>query len=342
MTGIYFAGNFLSKSTGLVGVNETLAEKFSHSNWQIVTASKYKNRILRMADFLLTAFLNRKYYNFAVLEVYSFLAFRWVELLCVLLRRLDKPYILSLHGGRLPEFAQAEPVRFKNLLQSASKVTTPSILLKNTFSTIRDDIAYIPNGIDIDQYPFRLITDPEPHLIWMRAFHAIYNPKMAINVLNLLQKKSPNSKLLMIGPDSGDGSFESVRKLIDDYRLSEKVNLTGAVPKSMIGQVLSQGNIFLNTTNYESFGISLLEAAACGLCNVTTNVGELPYLWKNESEALLVPQNDPISMSIAVQRILSEPGLAKKLSINARKKAETFDWSHILPLWEQLFSEYLV
>jgi glycosyltransferase involved in cell wall biosynthesis len=74
---------------------------------------------------------------------------------------------------------------------------------------------------------------------------------------------------------------------------------------------------------------------------VSTNVGGIPYLLNNEKDALLVPPNDPEAMATAVRRILTEPGLAARLSQNARCKVEQFEWSVILPQWEALFSEII-
>jgi glycosyltransferase involved in cell wall biosynthesis len=85
-----------------------------------------------------------------------------------------------------------------------------------------------------------------------------------------------------------------------------------------------------------------LEAAASGSCIVSTNVGELPYIWEDGKEVLLVVPDDPKAMSAAIRRILTEPGLAEWLSINARKKAEQYDWSVILPQWEKLFKKVIV
>jgi glycosyltransferase involved in cell wall biosynthesis len=92
----------------------------------------------------------------------------------------------------------------------------------------------------------------------------------------------------------------------------------------------------LNTTNVDNTPISILEAMACGLCVVSTSVGGIPYLLEHEHDALLVPPNDPEAMAIAVRRLLTEPGLAERLSRNGRQKAEQFDWSIILPQWEAL------
>lgn len=133
--------------------------------------------------------------------------------------------------------------------------------------------------------------------------------------------------------------IDRLLELIKIYKLTDKVKFTGAIPKAEVGLFLSQGDVMINTTNYESFGISTMEAAACGLCIVTTDAGELPFLWEDGVDALIVPKNDPAAMAHAVLRILREPELAKKLSMNARKKAENHDWCVIMPLWESTITQ---
>jgi len=339
--GIYFAGNFLSQSTGVRGIGEELAERFKEREFKVFTASHYVNRLARMADLLWVAWFYRNDYQVAIVEVYSDMAFRWAEILCRFLNYLHKPFILTLHGGKLPEFAKEHHQRFSKLIRSAKFVTTPSKYLQREFMHIRDDIVYIPNGIDLDRYRHSVQNQIEPKLIWLRAIHQIYNPGLAIEVLHRISLRYPNAKLTMIGPDKNDGSLIEVKSLIQAYKLEDKVHFTGAIPKRNVGQLLSQGHIFLNTTNYESFGVSVLEAAACGLCIVTTNVGELSYLWEDGVDALLVPPNDPDAMAVAVKQILTEPGLAEGLSTNARRKAEKYDWSWIFPQWVELINSII-
>ena len=341
MRTIYIAGNFLSSRVGVRGAGEDLAEKLRANGWKVITASSHPGRLKRVLDLLWTAWSRRKSYQIAAVEVYSDHAFRWAELLCIVLRALKKPYVLTLHGGKLPEFAQMNPSRFRNLLFSANAITTPSKYLLQQFATNHKNILYLPNGLDLNNYPYPHRTIAHPKLIWLRAFHQIYNPKLAIEMLNKLVVEYPDAHLTMIGPDKGDGSLPEVRQIIEKYDFNSRVSLTGAIPKSQVGQYLSESEIFLNTTNYESFGVSVMEAAACGLCIVTTNAGELPLLWENGVDAIIVPMNDSKAMADAVIRILTEPGLAQKLSTNARKKAENFDWSVILPQWEALFDRVL-
>ena len=303
--------------------------------------SRQKNKILRLIDMLWKIIRYSNEYSIAQVDVFSGYAFFWAYLSTKALKIVRKPIIITLHGGKLPEFAYQYSGLFKSLLFSANWVTTPSNYLKQKFLKIRPDIRYLPNGVDISNYPYLLRKNPTPRLIWLRAFHKMYCPYIAVEVLNRIIQDFPNAELIMIGPNKNDGAYEETIKTADKLRLMRNLKIIGGIPKEKVGEYLSEGDIFLNTTLYESFGVSVIEAAACGLCIVTTNVGELPYLWEDGVDTLLVPPNDPDAITAAVKRILIEPGLAEKLSKNARKKAELFDWSMVLPQWEELINSLL-
>jgi len=335
---VFFFGNFLSKSVGVHSVGEELAEILTLRGYKILTASSFRNRFFRMIDFLSKAVIYKEHYQVAFIDVFSDLAFVYAETLSCLLTLMQKTIILTLHGGKLPQFAEKYPGRFTKVIKKADVVTTPSKYLLNEFQFVCPGIRYIPNGIEINQYPNFIRKDPQPSLIWLRAFHAIYSPGLAIEVLKKTLDEYPHAHLRMIGPDKGDGTFDRAKELVHQLGVENNITFVGPVDKRKVGEFLSRGDIFLNTTIYESFGVSTIEAAACGLCIVTTNVGELPYMWEDGVDALLVPPNDPDAMAAAVKRILEEPGLAEKLSRNARKKAEQFDWSIVIPQWESLIN----
>jgi len=329
-------GNYLSAARHTRSVGEELSLRLQQRGWQVLAASGQINRLLRLADMLATAIFHARQYRAALVEVYSGPAFIWAEAVCAALRLLKKPFVLALHGGGLPEFAQRNPGRVTRLLASAAAVVTPSRWIAASLAAFHSNIQYLPNAIQVDQYPYTLRTDITPRLVWLRAFHAIYQPWLAVQALSELRKSFPSASLLMIGPDKGDGALERTRLAVHQLGLQDAVVFQGGVDKSEVPVWLNRADIFLNTTTYESFGVSLLEAAACGLPIVTTRVGELPYLWQDGSEALLVPPDDPVAMADAIQRILCEPAMAQKLSSNGRRKAEQLDWAVILPRWEEI------
>jgi glycosyltransferase involved in cell wall biosynthesis len=195
----------------------------------------------------------------------------------------------------------------------------------------------VPNPIDAAAYRYRPRAPVQPHLVWVRAFHKIYEPELAVLALGELAGEFPSARLTMIGPDKGDGSLQRTRRVAESRGLGKCVVFHGAAAKSALPELLDGGDVFLNTSRVDNTPVSVLEAMAAGLCIVSTNAGGMPYLLRHEHDALLTPCGSPDKMAAAIRRVLLEPALAKQLSRNARINAETCDWSTILPLWERLF-----
>lgn len=336
---VILVSNFLSGLGGTRGVCEELAVRLEANGTPVVVTSDKKARLHRLYDMLRTTWQQREHFLVAQVDVYSGPAFIWAEMVCALLRRLNKPFILTLHGGNLPSFAAKNPFRVRRLLNSASAVTTPSEYLQETMGTFHTDLKLLPNALHLSRYDFRLRCKPLPNLVWLRAFHSVYNPTQAVKVLSLISNSYPQSRLLMAGPDKGDGTCQEVRELAADLGVSGQMHLPGGIPKTRVPIWLNQGDIFLNTTNIDNAPVSVLEAMACGLCVVSTNVGGLPYMLRHEKDALLVPPANPLAMAEAVKRILADPALAWRLSENGRNRLAKHDWSVVLPQWETLFRE---
>lgn len=336
---VLLVGNFLSATRGTRGVCEDIALGLKAAGWSVITTSSCSSRFARMVDFLLTVWRQRHRYKVAQVDVYSGLSFVWAEIVCWALRAVHKPYILTLHGGSLPAFARSIDRRVRRLLQSSSAVTAPSRYLCEQMQEYRKDIILLPNPLDLTKYSFCVRQCPTPTLIWLRAFHNVYNPSLAVRAVSLLAKNFPEMRLIMVGPDKGDGSLESTRDVARKLGVMEKITFAGPVSKGAIAQWLNRGDIFLNTTSVDNTPVSILEAMACGLCVVSTKVGGIPYLLEDERDALLIPSGDEAAMAKAITRFLTEDGLAERLSRNGRQKVDQFDWSIILPKWERLFMD---
>ncbi len=334
---ILLVGNFLSKSTGVVNVGEGLAKKLAEAGYVVYTTSQVKNRLLRFCDILYTTWRLRDQYRVAQVDVFSGPSFIWAEAVCFLMRALEKPYILTLHGGNLPSFAKLHPGRVSRLLGSAAAVTVPSRYLLEQMKAYREGLILLPNPIELQNYPFHLRETLSPRLVWLRSFHSIYNPSLVPQVLARLAPKYPQVKIDMIGPDKGDGSLQEMLSLADQLGVRDRIIIHGAVPKEQVPEYLNRGDIFLNTTHFDNVPVSVIEAMACGLCIISTDVGGMPYLLQDEEDSLLIPPNDPNTMAASVDRLLEEPATAAKLSSAARKKVEAFDWAVVLPSWMQLF-----
>ena len=336
MVPVLFVGNQASKFFGSQAVCEMLFDKFTARGWPCLITSAQKNQGLRLADMLTTCYRRRRDYAAAVVDVYSGRAFIYAEAVAWLLSRLKKPFVLMLLGGNLPKFAQAHPHRVRKLFTKANMVAAPTDYLTTGLKAHYSGIVTFPYGVDLQEFTYRHRRQLQPRLATLRSFHAIYNSPLAPKVVAQLLPDFPQIQLNMMGKDQGDGTWARTQATIESLGLAGRVNMLGWVPRQDIPVILNQADIFLNTPNVDNTPLSLMEAMAAGLCIVTTNIGGLPFLVHDQHDALLAPPDDPEAMAAAVRRLLAEPELAARLSLNARQKAISYDWATVLPRWGRL------
>lgn len=331
---VLLIGNFLSGGNVSRQVCEEMELRLKARGWHVVSASSKQNRMWRLIDFAWTAWSKRDQYELAVVDVFSGSAFFWAEMACAVVSAAGSPFILTLHGGNLPQFAERYPRRVRALLERAAAVTAPSHYLKGELASLRQDILVLPNGLDLSKFAYRPRTDYR-RLVWLRAFEKTYNAGLAIDVLAVLAKEFPDLCLTMVGPDK-DGTLEEVQARVAHFGLHDRVEFPGRVPKADVPQWLDRGDIFLNTTNVDNMPVSVIEAMASGVPVVSTAVGGVPYLIEHEKDGVLVPPADARAMADAVRRLLNDPDLTCGLARAARLKVELWDWNEILPQWEEL------
>jgi len=333
---VLVVGNYASAWGGAAGACESLAAQLRGQGWEVTATSRVRPRLRRLVDMVGTTWRRRASYRVASVDVYSGAAFVWVAVVCLVLILLRKPYVLALHGGGLPEFVSRRGRTVGFFARRSKAIVAQSGYLAACLPQHQDKISIIPNGLDVARYPFRLREAPKPLLIWVRSFHKIYNPALAIETLALLIGDFPGANLAMVGPDKGDGSLADTRAVASALGVAERVRFVGGVPKADIPAWLDEADILLNTTDFDNMPVSVEEAMACGLCVVSTEVGGLRYLLDDGENALLVPPRDATAMAESVRRILTEDGLAARLSTRARAKIEAFDWSTVILAWEKV------
>ena len=160
---------------------------------------------------------------------------------------------------------------------------------------------------------------------------------MAIEILEIVKKEFPQTTLTMIGPDLG--LKNEIKKQIKAKNLDDSVALLGSINNNILVKYFHEHTVYINTTLYESFGVSILEAASSGLPVVTTNVGEIPYLWKDIEELLIDKSNSSLGMAECILSLFRNEEQRLKIAMNAKKKAEIFSWNRVEKLWENLVDE---
>ena len=338
MIHVTYIGNFLSVHGYNPTVAESLVPMLKRQGFYVRFASSHLNPIIRMLDMLKAVMATPKTRSCVIIDLFSgpraFIAARIVSNAC---RLLGRKYILVLHGGNLPERWNTSRKALLKMLKEAQAVVSPSPFLARFFSE-HVDVLVIPNGIALEKYAWRIRDIARPSILYLRAFHKLYDPITAIRAFHRVWNKHKDAYLTMAGPDE-DGTLEQCQSLVDKLGINDAVHFLGRVPKSDIPKIGFRHDIFVNSSLVDNAPVSTIEAMAMGLCIVATSVGGLPYLLQHEETALLVPPSDPESMSEAMLRILQDSDLACRLSTRAREVAERMSWSKVIPQWVNLIQK---
>lgn len=338
---ILWVGPMLGKNPGWVTTQgEILADLFAREGYGSLITSSIPARFPRLADTLYSIFTWRRQYDLAVLNVFSGPAFWITELSSRLLKQLGKPMIMVLRGGNLPEYAQVHPAFVTKTLKRANQVVAPSAYLVRFAHSQGVKASVIPNVLDLENYPFRLREICQPNLLWIRTFHPIYNPEMAVEVYGIVREAYPQARLVMSGQDKG--LVQRVKEFATEKKLDDGINLAGFLTVSQKQQFFSENDIYLHTNRIDNMPVSVVEAAAFGLPVVATRVGGISDLLENEKNALIVESGDAQGMADAILRILQDARLASQLSMNGRNLAEQSGWKIVKPQWELVFQNCLL
>jgi glycosyltransferase involved in cell wall biosynthesis len=117
---------------------------------------------------------------------------------------------------------------------------------------------------------------------------------------------------------------EEVFRQIERLGLEGRVHFTGYVPRQDLPMVYNLASLFVYPTVYEGFGLPVLEAMACGIPVVTSDVSSLPEVVGEAG--ILVPPNDEEALSNAILLVWNDPDLRAQLSQQGRRRAANFTW----------------
>jgi glycosyltransferase involved in cell wall biosynthesis len=331
---LLYIGNKLAAQGKPPTAIDLLSVKLEAEGYSLITASSKRNKISRMIDMAIVTIKNRKMVDLVLIDTYSTQNFYYAVLIGWMCRYFRLCYIPILHGGNLPDRLKQNPRLSKTLFEKAYKNVAPSKYMMEQFKNSGiQNITYIPNSIEIEHYPFILRKTLKPKLLWVRSFSEIYNPMLALEVVEMLKKKGVDVSLCMVGPDK-DGTLERCKKIVNELKLP--VTFTGLLQKKEWIVLSTKYDIFINTTNFDNMPVSVMEAKALGLPVISTNVGGLPFLIQNEIDGILVPPNNSEFFVKAIEALCLDELKAQKIATNARIKIETFDWNKVKQQWIKL------
>jgi N-acetyl-alpha-D-glucosaminyl L-malate synthase BshA len=257
--------------------------------------------------------------------------------------------VTTLHGtdiflvGNQPSFLPI--VKFS--IERSDGITAVSQYLaeitKSEFH-IQKPIEVIPNFVDSEYFKKRyelnarrrLAQDEQSILVHISNFRPVKRPEDLIYVLELVVKEF-DAILVLIG----DGPLRSkVEALCREKWLSNRVLFLGK--QLCLAELLSVADIYLCTSEMESFGLSSLEAMACSLPVVSTNVGGVPEVVVEGETGYLTSVGDIEAMAEKVKILLSDKILRMKMGESGRKRVEKhFNANIVVNKYEELYQRVI-
>lgn len=334
MKRLLYIGNKLSEHGFTPTSIETLGPLLEEEGYVLAYASSERHQVLRFFDMVRVFLKSRRQIDFVLIDTYSTRNFWYAVVIGYLAKRSHIRYIPILRGGDLPNRLLRSTKTAQRLFGDAYVNIAPSNYLAEAFRAFGvSNLEYIPNTIILEKYPLHPKVYEVPHLLWVRSFAGIYNPRMAVDVLEHLRLRFPEATLTMIGPDK-DGSLALTQAYATQKQLD--VVFTGRLSKSEWIAYSERCNVFINTTDFDNTPVSVMEAMALGFPVVSTNVGGVPFLLEDGVDAVLVHPNDSAAMSEAVVRLLEDAVYREKIRANALQKAQTWDWNSVKKLWKSV------
>lgn len=332
--GLLYIGNRLSERSGTVTTIDVLGKLLQDEGYTVYMASSKKNKLLRLIDMLYTTLKYSQRVSLVLIDTYSTTNFYYAVAVSNLCRMLNLPYIPILHGGNLPNRLKNTKNLSYKLFNGAHINVAPSKYLIAQFQAEGyTNLIHIPNSIEIANYPFKPRHQVSARLLWVRSFAEIYNPMLAISIVEMLQNMGIATELCMVGPDK-DGTMDACKHVVATKELP--VKFTGKVTKAEWIELSKHYDIFINTTNFDNTPVSVIEAMALGFPVVSTNVGGMPYLLEDGIDGILVKPNNVIAFCEAIKKLIQDESRTVAIATQARQKVESFDWNIIKHRWFRL------
>lgn len=257
----------------------------------------------------------------------------------------NKPVIINYRGGKAEAFFNKSIFWIKPSLKKTSEIIVPSAFLKNIFEKRGFKATIVPNIIDLDRFAFQtkewIIPKVKnaPHIILTRNLESIYDNTTAIKAFSIVKKKFPYAKLSI----AGSGPERSIlEQLVESLNLVDSVVFLGRVDNITINQLYHKADVMINSSLVDNMPISILEALACKVPVVSTNVGGVPFLVKHDETALLVPPQEPQEIAKAIELILTNPEKTKKMVETGYEVVQQYSWDNVRLKLMEIYDHTLI
>jgi glycosyltransferase involved in cell wall biosynthesis len=278
---------------------------------------------------------------------------------------LDVPLVVTFHElGLVRREFQGAADRFplerisieRRIVWSADRIVGGCLQdeadLRRLYAARQDRLAVVPCGVDLTEFRPGIRTRARKQLglandeFVVLQLGGLVPSKGADNVIRAvaqLDRRCP-VRLLVVGGNSGDPDpaltpeIRRLRAIARECNVADTVTFAGQGKRKALRDFYLAADVFVSTPWYEPFGITTLEAMACGVPVIGSAVGAIQYSVADGSTGFLVPARDPHALAARLRQLRDDPMLRASLGrAGAERVRAHFSWDRVT---EQLVDVY--
>ncbi len=207
-------------------------------------------------------------------------------------------------------------------------LSTSKVMAKQLAEFTKKPIYETPFGVDTDLF-FPNAEEREDSRILtvgtIKTMEPIYGVDTLIKAFALLcSQSSADLRLLLVG---GGSYLQEYKLLSESLGIGDRTTFTGRVPFSRVPDYHRQIDIFVALSNFESFGVSIIEAGACGKPVVVSDAEGPSEVVVHNRTGLIVPKQNPEAAAAAMQELVDDKNLRERMGRAGHQHViDKYDW----------------
>ncbi|MGA2406166.1 MAG: glycosyltransferase [Bacteroidales bacterium] len=259
------------------------------------------------------------------------------------------PLIISVWGAdvyKFPTKSFFHKLILKFNLSRADKIlSTSHVMAVETSKYTKKSIQVTPFGVDLEKFKLLKKNNYIQNKLVIGTVKTLdpkYGIELLIRAFSMVQIDQDLSlELIIVG---GGPQYSFLRKIVKDLGLINFVQFVGQISPEEVPFYLNKFDIYiaLSTENSESFGVAVIEASACEIPVVVSNVGGLPEVVEDGITGFIVPNNNPEAAAAAILKLILNSQLRHQMGKAGRERVKRlYNWNDNIDLMLSIYNDVL-
>lgn len=177
---------------------------------------------------------------------------------------------------------------------------------------------------------------PDQYILYLGNTHPNKNIRSVLKALSRLQRDN-ETKIPLVMPDIDEDYLKKILLEINDPDLTHSIYLTGYVPNHELVYIYNLATLFIYPSFYESFGIPMLEAMACGVPVIASDRAAMPEVAGNA--ALMIDPGKPDEIVNAIRKLLTDKENYQHQKEKGLKRVLNFSWYNTAHATQEVYEK---